>query len=114
MEKDSVTYSDWKTGKKIIYKLNDSYPSENKSGLICPFDNTEIIRWHDHMSKGYECLNCGLDYSSMKANNQEEVNRVAKEHFQNLEKKLEKLKQEQEEINLILNHAAKKELYNKK
>ncbi len=52
MEKDSVTYKDWQTGKKITKKLGFSNPSENLTGVICSFDNTEILSWHDHMSKG--------------------------------------------------------------
>jgi hypothetical protein len=59
----SIEFNYWKTGGIVKRQLTNTNPSENKSGLICPFDKTEIIRWHDgHERKGYNCPNCETDY----------------------------------------------------
>ena len=81
MGEESITYQDWKTRQERKYFLKDSHPSELLTDLICPFDKTPILRWHDgHGSKGYNCVNCGLEYE-IDSGNQEEVNDFAKQHY---------------------------------
>lgn len=112
MKKPLIKYKDWKTGEKLEYELSFSHPSESPSGVFCPFDGAEIIRWYDHMSKGYECPACSIPYDGMRRNNQEEANRVANNHIKDLGQRLEKLNEEKNNIKLFLKHARSKGLEN--
>src|SRR6056297_483782 len=109
MSKEEIEYVSWKTGEIIKRKLSNSYPAEYKTTLICPFDNTPIIRWHNEIDQGYKCPNCGTDYSGIR-NLQEDVNKYAEKHFDQLQEKLIELEEEKKNLEAMLNHAIKKEI----
>ena len=110
MEKDFLKYQSWKTGEIIEQELSISYPSQQKTDLVCPFDNTPIIRYHDgHGGKGYECINCEIEYS-ISHGNQNEVNDFAKDYFGKMSKKIIALENQKKNLETMLNHAKKKGL----
>ena len=84
----SITYNNWKTGEKITHHLNQTSPKQEKTGLSCPFDYTEVIFENNEKDPKFYCLNCGIDYSSINELDQDSVESVAIQYFQNLETKL--------------------------
>ncbi len=113
MKKETIKYKHWKTGEKIEKELSFSHPSENKTDLFCPFDNTPIIRYHDgHGGKGYECPNCGIEYGIL-SGTQENVDNFAKQYFEQIKNDLENLEKEKKNLETKLNHARNKGIINK-
>ena len=104
---EKITYKHWETGEEFTEELRNSHPAEHKTDLVCPFDDSPIIRWYNEMDKGYKCPNCGIDYN-IEFKTQDEINKGAKEYFQRVEKKVDKLEKEKNELEKMLNHAAEK------
>ena len=102
--KEYVEYAHWKTGRKFTRELSNSHPAQHKTSLICPFDNTPLIRWHNEMDKGYECLNCGIDYK-ISSGTQENVDKYAEKYFQKVQDKIDELDERKNNLEVMLNHA---------
>jgi len=109
MNQEEIEYVFWKTGEKIKKKLNDSHPAEEKTNLICPFDETPIIRWYNEIDQGYKCPNCGTNYSGIR-NRQEDVNKYAEKHFNQLQEKLIELEKDKKDLEKKVNHAIGKRI----
>jgi hypothetical protein len=108
MREKSIKYKDWDSGKEKIYNLSNSNPYETISNLICPFDDTSIVRWHDQTNnKGYNCPNCGLEYK-ISSGLQENINNFAKKYYgEKIHKRIADLEKEKSKLSKILNHAVK-------
>ena len=111
MSRDQIVYNDWETGEEFTRDLSSSYPAEKQTDLVCPFDNTRLLFSYDETNKWYSCPNCNISYLGIEKRTQEEVERVAKEHFQSLEERSKKLSNEQNEILKVLKVAESKGLH---
>ena len=104
MKNEKITYNDWQTGKEDTYELSFSHPSEHKTDLICPLDNTPIIFAYDPLGKTHFCPNCGTYYNH-KINSQESVNDFFKDYLEQLKKDLANLDKERHNIISFLEKA---------
>ncbi|MFW6283064.1 MAG: hypothetical protein ACOC1P_03360 [Minisyncoccales bacterium] len=109
MDEEVIKYRDWETGEEIERRLSNSHPAEHKTDLICPFDNSPIIRWYDEIDKGYKCPNCNIDYSGIN-NIQEEVDERARDYFSRVKNRLKSIEEERRNLEKRLNHAIDKDI----
>jgi len=101
MEDRVITFKDWKTGRKVKYNLHSAYPCENKTDLICPFDESPIIWWYNEQDKGHHCPNCNLNYPT-EIKNQEEVDKFFQDYLSDLKIHLIRLDSQKKNIEYIL------------
>jgi len=105
MSDEFIEFNHWENGELIKRELRTSYPLESKTNLICPFDKTPILRWHDgHGDKGYNCPNCNIEYK-IYSGTQKAVNEFYKSHLENLKLELINLEKKKITIESILSPA---------
>lgn len=104
MGDQQITYRDWKTGEECTYNLSFSHPTEHKTNLICPLDNTPIIYAYDHLGKTHFCPNCGTNYYH-EINTQDSVNVFFKNHLEQLKKELVNLDKKRIDLLFFLEKA---------
>jgi len=111
MEEEYMEFKHWKTGEKRRYYFCTINLTEKKTKLICPFDDTQIIFWSDLMSyRGYECPNCGIDYSSIEAKTQESVDKEFNEYIRKIHKEISELDKRKKNLNARLGHIKTKNI----
>jgi hypothetical protein len=109
MEQEKIKYKDWRTGEEKVHITSDiTY----RTGLICPFDNIEILdRNFYHNEHDTYCPGCRMSYSS-KYISQEKVNLEAiqnaqryKKEILTTEKNLKELEEKKADLEARIKHA---------
>lgn len=103
MKEEIITYHDWRTGEKKSYRIDRV--TKFKTSLICPFDNTPIIKIEENSSlyDSILCPNCREDYTLTEK--QEEINQQARENLLRHVRRLSQLTKERKDLEARVNHA---------
>ncbi len=104
MEDDFITFKNWETEEEETYILSFSHPSEHKTDLLCPLDNTPIIYAYDDLGKTHFCPNCHTNYNH-KYNTQESVNEFFQEYLTKSKKELAQLDKKRTELSFFIEKA---------
>ena len=105
----NIKHKDWKTGEEREYHSSDPI---NETGLICPFDNVQILdRSYYHNEHDVFCPGCGANY--LRNSTQEEINEQAKESILKRKKDLIRLEKTKEDLEARIKHAEEMGLISK-
>jgi len=104
--KQSINYNHWRSGKGVIRPLDHS---ESKTNLVCPFDKTFLISYHDGFNEDFYCPNCGIDYSES-GKTQYEIEDFIRNYFKTLKSRFHELKEDRQDLGLMLESAKTKRL----
>ena len=113
MSEDSIKFNHWETGEEKSYVLKWG---EHESTLICPFDSTPLAIYNKGAAPNSNytfCPNCEINYGELTGRTQKKIDELAKQHFQELEKRLTEISNEQFKISRKLSIAKSKGLYGK-
>ncbi|MBC8435176.1 hypothetical protein H8D91_01600 [archaeon] len=107
---EQIIYPDWKTGKDVIKNIGlVGEVTITKTPLICPFDETPILKSSAHAWESYECPNCKTVYKT-DTHTQKEVDVYARNHFPKLLSKLKRLDEGRQNLVAKIQQATEKGL----
>ena len=107
---EQIIYPDWKTGKDVIKNLGlVGEVTITKTPLICPFDETPILKSSAHAWESYECPNCKTVYKT-DTHTQKEVDVYARNHFTKLLPELQRLDEGRQNLVARIQQATEKGL----